>query len=260
MNPQGRRVLVTGATVNTGLAIARAFGELGDQVFLHGRQLAESTGAANLLKQEVPTAGPGWFPVAADLEDPTQVAGMMESIQHRWGGIDVLIQNAAHQGLGGPFLEMDLALAKAAVYTNILASFQCAQLAGRMMRSQGSGSIIFLSSNCSERPIRNRAAYVASKGGIDALAKALATELGPMGIRVNVVAPGYIWSDRWPLLRPETTNRRRANVPTGHEAMPEEVARAVVFMAGGGVTCINGARLVMDGGSSTQLYPADCDQ
>lgn len=253
-------MLVTGATVNTGLAIAKAFGELGDRVLLHGRQLAESTGAALSLAQNAPISGPGWFPIAADLADPAQVASMMASVKHSWGGIDVLVLNAAHQGLGGPFLDTDLSTAEATLRTNILAGFQCAQLAGRMMREQKSGSIIFLSSNCGERPIRNRAAYVASKGGIDALAKALAVELGPLGIRVNVVAPGYIWSDRWPQLDPETASRRRANVPTGHEAMPEEVARAVVFMADSRGSSINGARLVVDGGSSSQLYPADRDQ
>ena len=73
-------------------------------------------------------------------------------------------------------------------------------------------------SNSSERVSRNRVSYVASKGAMDSMMKALAVDLGPLGVRVNMVAPGYIWTDRWQWLSDEIKESRRANVPTGHEA------------------------------------------
>ena len=106
---------------------------------------------------------------------------------------------------------------------------------------------------------RKRLAYVTSKGGMDTMVKALGVDLGPLGIRVNMVAPGYIWSDRWNWLSDAIKDRRHRNVPTGHEATGQDVAAAVMFLASSGARAFQGARLLMDGGSCAQLYPVDCE-
>jgi len=100
---------------------------------------------------------------------------------------------------------------------------------------------------------------VASKGGIDALTRAMAVDLGPRGIRVNTVTPGYIYTDRWDALPEEVLNRRRANIPLGKEASGDDIASAVLFLASDGAAGIHGARLVVDGGCSAQYMPANAD-
>jgi NAD(P)-dependent dehydrogenase (short-subunit alcohol dehydrogenase family) len=130
---------------------------------------------------------------------------------------------------------------------------------GKMMLAQGGGAIVNIGSNVSPRAIRKRSGYCASKGGVDALTLAMAVDLGPRGIRVNTVAPGYIHTERWETLSEHDTLRRRANVPLGKEASADEVAAAVLFLASDEAAGIHGARLVVDGGCSAQHMPVDCD-
>jgi NAD(P)-dependent dehydrogenase (short-subunit alcohol dehydrogenase family) len=257
-SPSGFRVLVTGAAVNTGKAIVTHFARQGAMVFLHDRQFDAAEAAACEIAS---FAAPGarLIPIAADLSDRAQIDALFARVAAEAGGLDALICNAAHQGIGGPFLDTSLDLLESVLRVNVIGGFHCAQAAARLMRPQGSGSIVFLGSTCSERPIRNRSAYVASKGALDALSRALAVELGPLGIRVNLVAPGYIWSDRWNTLAPATAKRRRANTPLGNEATPGQIAAAVYYLSTENSTGVTGARLVIDGGSSSQLFPADCD-
>ena len=121
------------------------------------------------------------------------------------------------------------------------------------------GVVVFVGSNSSERVSRNRITYVASKGAMDSMMKAFAVDLAPRGIRVNMVAPGFIWTSRWKFLTDEIKAQRRSLVPAGHEATGKDVADAVLFFASDGARGFQGARAVMDGGSSVQLYPAACE-
>ena len=121
------------------------------------------------------------------------------------------------------------------------------------------GVVVFVGSNSSERVSRNRVSYVASKGAMDSMMKAFAVDLGPLGVRVNMVAPGYIWTDRWQWLSDDVKAARRANVPIGMEAKGRDVAEAVAFFASDAARACQGARLVMDGGSSAQMYPSSCE-
>ena len=91
------------------------------------------------------------------------------------------------------------------------------------------------------------------------MVRSFATDLGPLGIRVNMLAPGYIWTDRWNWLSDEVKAKRHANTLTGHESDGRDVAEGVAFLASPGARTFQGARLVMDSGSSTQLYPASCE-
>jgi NAD(P)-dependent dehydrogenase (short-subunit alcohol dehydrogenase family) len=111
----------------------------------------------------------------------------------------------------------------------------------------------------STRAIRKRSGYGASKGGVDGLTLAMAVDLGPHGIRVNTVAPGYIHTDRWETLSEHDTLRRRANIPLGQEASADEIASAVLFLASDQASGVHGARLVVDGGCSAQHMPFDTD-
>lgn len=96
-------------------------------------------------------------------------------------------------------------------------------------------------------------------GGFGAMVRSFATDLGPMGIRVNMLAPGYIWTDRWNWLSDDVKAKRRSNTLTGHESDGRDVAEGVAFLASAGARTFQGARLVMDSGSSVQLYPDSCE-
>lgn len=146
------------------------------------------------------------------------------------------------------------------IKTNMLGTFQVSQQAVKIMMQQESrGVIVNLGSNVSMRAIRNRTAYVASKGGVDALTRSMAVDLGPKGIRVNEVAPGYIYTDRWDKLDESVMKRRRLNTPIGKEATADDIAQAVAFLASDASKNIAGERLVVDAGCSAQHMPIDVD-
>ncbi len=256
MRFKNKFVLVTGAGQNTGLGIAAAFAAEGATVFLNDRSPEAVHGALRVLRQrglKRLVGLPGDISVAVDVD------AMFRQITAKARQLDVLVNNAAHLGVGPDFLDTPLEFFEAVVRVNLLGTFQVSQQAARMMKRQGGGVIVNIGSNVSTRAIRKRAAYVASKGGIDALTLALAVELGPHGIRVNTVAPGYIHSDRWATLAKGVARRRRANVPLGREATPEDIAQAVMFFASDQASNITGARFVVDGGCSAQHMPADID-
>lgn len=257
MNFGGKRILVTGASRNTGLVIARRFAEAGAIVAVNGSTAKGVSEAAEAIRA---TATGRVIEGPADLSDPAQIEAMFEIISRGCGGLDILVNNAVAQAIGPAFVDTPLELLERTLRINVIGVFRCAQLAARMMIAQGAGgAIVNVGSNVSERPIRNRVAYCTSKGGVDALTRAMAIELGPHAIRVNTVAPGYIHTDRWDALDAGQVARRRANVPLGREATAEDIADAVLFLASDQATRITGARLVVDGGCSVQLVPPDAE-
>lgn len=251
-----RHVLVTGACANTGYGIARRFAEEGAIVWLHDLDPGLTASAANRVRT---ATGAQVFAAAADLADPVAVQQLFARIEREAGRLDVLVNNAAQQAVGHAFPATPLAVFEYTVRVNLTAAFLCAQHAVRLMQAQRRGAIVQIGSNSVTRPIRKRAAYVASKGGAEALARALAVELGPLGIRVNTVVPGYIHTERWEHLDASVAARRRANLPLGHEASADDVADAVLFLASDQAARITGASLVIDGGCSCQLVPADIE-
>lgn len=258
MRFKNKIVLVTGATQNTGLAIAALFLKEGAHVCINGPCEASVVSGAQVLREA------GYTEItecAADISDPVQVEQMFQKIAGKFKRMDILINNACHQGIGASFCEMDPAYFAAVLNTNVLGTFQVSQQAVKLMLAAGGDKVIVnLGSNVSERPIHNRIAYVASKGGVDALTRAMAIDLAPLGVRVNMVAPGYIRTDRWNVLPPETAERRRKNAPSGTESMAEDIAEAVAFLASPAARNICGERLVVDGGCSIQLLPVDIDK
>lgn len=257
MTFEGKRILVTGGSRNTGLVIARRFAAAGAVVAVNG-STPEGVGAA---ARELRAAAPGRIVEApANLSDPAQIAAMFDVVRRACGGLDVLVNNAVVQAIGHAFVDTPLDVFEQALRVNLTGVFLCSQHAARVMIAQGTGgAIVNVGSNVSERPIRNRSAYCSSKGGVDALTRVMAVELGPHGIRVNTVAPGYIHTERWNALSEAQVARRRTNVPLGREASGDEVADAVLFMASEDARRITGARLVVDGGVSTQLVPPDAE-
>lgn len=250
-----KTVLVTGAVRNTGRAIAEAFAAEGAVVVVNGR----TAGDAERVAGEIRAAnGAQAVPVTADVSDPAAVAAMFQRAEQEVGPLDVLVNNAVVQGCGYHFADTPSDLLQSVFAINVFGYFYCAQEAVKQMRGRG-GAIVNVGSNVAARAVRERAAYIAGKGAIDALTRALAVELGPLGIRVNTVAAGYIRTDRWEGLT-DVADRRRANVPLGRESTGNDIAEAVLFLASDAAATTTGACLTVDGGVSAQLTPADCDR
>lgn len=261
----GKVVLVTGGARNTGLEIVDMFITEGAKVFFCTRSPDSLKGGIAELEKR---GRSGFHGVQCSVAVPEEVDAMMDLIEKEAGRLDIVVSNAANFGIGqGTSLETTNAQFQSVLDVNVLGGFHVVQTACNrfFMRQKRNdytnqrGIVVFVGSNSSERVSRNRISYVSSKGAMDSMMKALAVDLGPEGIRVNMVAPGYIWTDRWTWLSEEVKETRRANVPTGQEATGRDVAEAVAFFSSDGARACQGARLVMDGGSVAQLYPASCE-
>jgi len=256
MRFRNKVVLVTGAGQNTGLGIAAAFAAEGATVFLNDKTADAVSHALATLRRRGLRKLVG---VPGDISVPADVEAMFQQIATKAKGLDVLVNNAAHLGVGPDFLDTKLEFFEAVVRVNLVGTFHVSQQAARLMKRGGGGAIVHIGSNVSTRAMHKRTAYLASKGGIDSLTLSMAVDLGPHGVRVNTVAPGYIHTDRWAALAKAHVQRRRANVPLGREATAEDIAQAVLFLASDQAKNITGTRLVVDGGCSAQHMPLDID-
>ena len=258
-------VLVTGGARNTGLEIVDLFVREGAKVYFCG---SSEESVANGVKALEARGLTGYRGVKCDVSKREDVERFLDVIEKESGRLDVVVSNAANFGLGqGTSLETNDDQFRSVLEVNVLGGFRLVQLAAnrffmkqeRDAYTDQRGVVVFVGSNSSERVSRNRITYVASKGAMDSMMKSFAVDLGPKGIRVNMVAPGFIWTSRWEFLTDEIKAQRRSLVPNGHEAQGRDVAEAVAFFASDAARGCQGARLVMDGGSSAQLYPAACE-
>lgn len=265
MRFENKVVLITGGSRNTGFEIVTYFLEEGALVYFCGSS-EETVSKANSELEKLGFSK--YRGLVCNVTSTESVTAMMDVIEKEAGRLDILVSNAASMGLGqGTSLETTDAQFLEVLNTNILGGFRVAQAAANrfFLKQQPNdytrqrGIIVFVGSNTSDRVSRKRISYLASKGGIDSMVKSLGVDFGPLGIRVNMVAPGYIWSDRWNFLSDEVKAKRRSNIPIGFEATGRDVAEAVAFFASDGARACQGARLVVDGGSSAQLYPASCE-
>lgn len=255
----GKIVLVTGGNRNTGLWLVKKFVDEGARVFMCGSSEASTAkGMEKLAEMGVN----GVTAQACDVGNKAQVELLMDLIAKMAGRLDILVNNAADQGigLGGP-LEMDPDAILKVMGTNVRGGFQVTQAAANrfFMKQPERGVVVFLSSNTAQRAIRGRVAYCASKGAINSMVRALALDLAPMGIRVNACAPGYINTERWDVLDPKIAARRRANCPLGKEASGADIANVVAFLASDMSGNMTGEIVTCDAGCSCQHMPADID-
>ena len=256
---EGKVVLVTGGNRNTGLDIVEKFVREGAKVFFCGSSEESTAKGAAALKERGVT---GVTAQACDISDADAVAALFDTVEREAGRLDVLVNNAANQGLGhgGP-LEMTADNFREVLATNVIGGFQVTQAACRrfFMRQETRGAVVFLSSNTAMRAIRNRTAYCASKGAINSLVRSLALDLGPLGIRVNCCAPGYIYTERWDVLDPAKAARRRLNCPLRREAKGSDIANVVAFLASDDSGNMTGEIVTCDAGCSCQHMPEDVD-
>ena len=235
-NFSGKTVLVTGAGRGIGAGIAEAFGEAGAKVILHYNASADG---AKAHAEKV-----GGTAVQADLATPDGAGRLLDAA----GAVDVLINNAGIYPLK-PLIEMTDDDWNETIDVNLSAVFRLARRAAqRWVDRSAEGNIINISSIEAHAPGVMHAHYGAAKAAVEMFTKAAAQELGPMGIRVNAVAPGLIAYPELESLWPEGVERWRNTCPLGRLGQREDVANACVFLASPAASFITGAVLVVDGG------------
>lgn len=246
----GKIAVVVGASRGIGFAIASALGREGCRVALLARGAQALAQAARRLQEE----GVEALAVAADATDATQMRQALETVQARFGGIDVLVYNAGGAGGGGLFETSDDDW-RAAFELNALAAARAVRLAVPYMKARGGGAVALIASIWG-RESGGRVAYNAAKAAEISIAKQLARELIRQGIRVNCVAPGSIlfpggsW-DRRQKADPEGIRRFvEQEIPAGRFGTPEEVADVVTFLVSPRARWVVGACLPVDGGQS----------
>jgi len=254
----GKIVLVTGGNRNTGLALVEKFALEGAKVYMCGSTPESTAKGAAILKSR---GVENFVAVPCDVSDLAQVKALFDVIEREEGRLDILVNNAAHQGIGKPFVDMDPEYLMEVLGVNVRGGFQVTQQAVTrfFLKQETRGVVVFLSSNTAQRAIRNRTAYCASKGAINSMVRALALDLGPLGIRVNACAPGYIYTERWDALSEEKKARRRLNCPLRKEATGMDIANVVAFLASPDSGNMSGEIVTCDAGCSCQHMPEDVD-
>lgn len=241
---EGSRVLVTGALGGLGAPIVEAVLAAGARVALHHLGQAEEAAAT---VRKLTERGHDVIAVEADVTDWAAVEAMAAEVTGRWGGVDVLVNNAGYMA-PAKLVEMTLADWSRTIDVDLTGVFLMCRHFLPGMIERGEGVVINLSSQLAFKGARDYTSYCAAKAGVAGLTKALAREVGP-AVRVNAIAPGPIdtafvgpWkTDAW-------VHERTRDSVVGRLGEPDEIAPAVVFLAGPGATLMHGQTLHLNGG------------
>lgn len=253
-----KTALITGACINTGVAIVEKFAAEGYDVVFTGRSEEKVRAAEAAYREKFPEVKILGYAIDS-LIDPTTVdekavSDLFADLDAKGIFVETLVLNAADQGLGMKIFESPLTDLMKVINTNVVWNFCLCEHAAKRMKEQGGGNIVFVNSNTAYRAIPDRVAYVASKGGQLGLMRALALDLGKYNIRVNAVLPGMIKTDRWEKNPDFYATVPSRYTPIGDVAVGADVADAVYYFAAHARNT-TGAELVVDGGNTVQLYP-----
>lgn len=235
----GKTALVTGAARGLGFEIAKAFAAEGAHVLLNARTPVQAEAAAARLLDAGRVS-----PLAFDVADEAAATAALQGA----APIDILVNNVGQRDRRR-LEELDAAALRALLEVNLVAAFTLARLAAPGMAARGYGRILNVTSIAG--PIaRGDVAYTASKGGLDALTRALAAELGPAGITVNAIAPGYFATETNAEMieDPGVADWLKRRTSLGRWGRPEEIAGAAVFFASPAASYVTGQTLAVDGG------------
>ncbi len=249
---QGKVAIITGAAQGIGRAIANRYAAEGAKVVVNDVNAEKVDAAVTAITQ----AGGSALGVVADVADKSAVDRLFAQTVAHFGTVDVLVNNAMITNGDRHFLEADEAWWRRVIDVNLTGVFLCSQVAAQLMACKRSGVIINFSSGGATRAHRGLSAYDASKGGIEALTRAIALDLAPYGIRVNALVPGSIDTSGLPTAIKEA---RGENIPMQRVGEAEELAGPAVFLASDDASYITGHCLVVDGGMLSQQRSATVD-
>jgi len=241
-----RVALVTGGSRGIGRAAAEILARAGARVAV---DYVKDVRAAESLVEEVRAAGGEAMALAGDVSDAQAARRLVESTVAAWGRLDILVNNAGiwEEDRAG---EGDLAVWDRTLAVNLRGAFLVTDAAvPHLEKTQG--CILFVSSTAGQRGEAGHSAYATTKGGLISYTKSLATELGPRGIRVNCVAPGWVETDLTREALADTGRRRdiEASIPLGRVAQPADIAGPVLFLVSDLARHVQGEVLNVNGGS-----------
>lgn len=244
MQLTGKTAIVTGGSRGIGRAAALTLAEAGADVAVI---YAGNTAAAEETVRLIEEKGREGLAIQCDVADEAAVTAMVKDVKKELGRIDILVNNAGitRDGLLMIMKEDDW---QAVLDTNLTGAFHCTKAVTRLMMKQRSGSIINITSVVGETGNAGQANYAAAKAGLIGFTKSVAKELASRNIRCNAIAPGCIETDMTAVLGEDTVDAMIKTIPMGRVAQPEEVAKAVLFLASDDASYITGQTLNVDGG------------
>lgn len=244
MHLQDKIAVVTGASRGIGRAIALELGQHGASVVVNYKS---SKQAAQEVVDEITSAGGQADAYGADVGDFEQAKGLIQHAIDHFGGLQILVNNAGitRDGLIMTMSEEDW---DDVIRTNLKSTFNCSKTAIRHMMRKREGRIINITSVSGQMGNAGQTNYSASKAGQIGFTKSLAREVAPRNVTVNAVAAGYIDTEIWSSVAEDMREAMLDMIPLGRRGEPEEIAKAVAFLASDEAAYITGHVLTVDGG------------
>ena len=242
----GKVALITGASRGIGLAIARAYAAAGAKVALSSRKQDGLDLAAEMIREEGGVA----LPVAAHSGDSLAVEALVDRVTAEWGGIDILVNNAATNPHFGPILTAEESHWDKILDVNVKGYFRVVKACVPAMKARGGGKVINMSSVAGKEPQPMMGIYSVSKAAVIMLTEVLAAELAADKIQVNAIAPGFVKTKFSSVLwqTEEINDALMRSIPQGRMAEPEEIAGMALYLASHASDFVTGATFIVDGG------------
>jgi len=243
----GRRAIVTGASRGIGEAIAERFARNGAKVVLVSRKRE----GLERVAEKLASLGAETLVVPANMSVPEDVQKIVPAVCEAWGGVDILVNNAATNPVFGALVDLEEPAWDKVMTTNVKGPFLLSRAAAKAMLDQGGGNIINIASTGGIEPSPMLGAYSVSKAAVIMLTKVLAVELGPSGVRVNCIAPGLVETRFADVLvnTPEIHNVYVERAALRRHGQPQEIAGAAHYLASDASAYMTGQVMVIDGGT-----------
>ena len=245
----GKAALVTGASRGLGQAMALALAEAGCDLAVNAR----SADSLAEVSKKIQRLGRKAVPVAGDVSEEAQVEQVIAAAVKAFGRIDILVNNAGVWE-GSYLVRLKKEDWDRVLKVNMTGAYLVAKAAGKVMLKQRSGKIINISSISGFKPFQQSMAYAATKAAVIQMTKVIAMELGPAGIRVNAIAPGFFDTDMTQRYQePDATatlEAYTAKIPLRKRGQPEDLSGLIIFLASAASDHITGQTIVIDGGES----------
>jgi len=259
---EGKVALITGASRGIGRGIALCLADEGADVAVNYRSHAEE---ARQVAEAVTNMGRRALALQADVSDRHAVAGMVTATVERFGHVDIAVANAARENQG-PVIETswedDLRTFEVTQFGVFHTCKMCAQqMVEQVLGGRKGGKIIIISSVCGDLPIREKAAYNMSKAAINHLGRTMAGELIPYHINVNTISPGWIDTPgERDMYGDSMIDEAWKQIPWGRLGTPEDIAKAVAYLASDDADFVTGTTLLVDGGQTLNCGDLDFTQ